>query len=280
MLKNNMEIINKILDKEKKFQEFNIFKYLDTNKLNSEIKTLLKTILKPSKYSDYMDVSFYTTINYYSGRISSIRIWVSFAYDFDLLRFELNTNYKNEIKVETLKLFLEDNKSMKLKSNDLNIIKLKNILYDIKSQLEPIMTDIILNENNEDSLYLKSIQKEIKLISKDFRNKVFFNIIDNDKLSNLIKNILNIKFEDFEYRLYLSNSYKDNNEILISLYMFPNDLLKYNTINIFNLNYNKVKDSYKIENNISKDFNYLKNNLDIVKNVKNLNKYILEVFKN
>lgn len=275
-----MEIINKILDKEKKFQEFNIFKYLDTNKLNSEIKTLLKTILKPSKYSDYMDVSFYTTINYYSGRISSIRIWVSFAYDFDLLRFELNTNYKNEIKVETLKLFLEDNKSMKLKSNDLNIIKLKNILYDIKSQLEPIMTDIILNENNEDSLYLKSIQKEIKLISKDFRNKVFFNIIDNDKLSNLIKNILNIKFEDFEYRLYLSNSYKDNNEILISLYMFPNDLLKYNTINIFNLNYNKVKDSYKIENNISKDFNYLKNNLDIVKNVKNLNKYILEVFKN
>lgn len=280
MLKDHIEKIENILKINKNFNNFCFSHVLDKKNLNIEIKDLLLKLLNKKYIKDYYDLNFYSNIDYLKDKtFYAARFSISYGYDLDLLRINISTNHSSKnIEVEK-KIFLESNNKFSIKTNNIDILKLKNRLYDISDLIEKEMKDVLFNQDNDNNIKLLSLKNEYYMKTKEINEIIFFNKINKDKIQELLKNFTNINLNDYEFKLYFSKDILKDNILVFSLYLSPFDILRNNSICLFSLEYNIEKDSYKIDNKLIKNSNLLKSSIDISKNINKFNKYFLNIFK-
>lgn len=272
------EYLNKIKTLEREYRNFCLSKYLDKEKISNELKTNLEKVLKKNVYSEYSEIKFYSHIQIISEKIDFVTFSINFGYSLDIFKMEFTTSYtNNKIKLPKIKNFLTNSNNVKINTKNEYLIAINNCLSNIEKEIQSKVNDM-LDENNQDFIYLNNINNEIKKITTEFNKKVFFDKVDNNKLKKLINEVVDINLEDFNIKFYVSENYIKNDEYIFSIYLFPHDLLKYDSVNILRINYNTINKSFKINKKIINS-NILKKNIDVNKNMKKLNSYIIGVLK-
>lgn len=272
------EYLTKIHNLERKYRDFCLSKYLDKEKISNELKTNLEKVLKKSAYSEYYEIRFYSHIHIISNNISFITFSIELGYSLDIFKMEFTSSYTNsKINPPKIKNFLVNSNNVKINTKNEYLIAINNCLSNIEKEIQS-RVNAMLDENNQDFIYLNNINNEIKQTTKEFNKKIFFDKLDNEKLKKLINEVVDINLEEVDVKFYTSKDYIKDNNYIFSIYLLPHDLLKNNSVHLLSINYNTIDENFKINKRLINS-DVLKKNIDVNKNMKKLSNYIIGVLK-